>query len=210
MIPIAKWKVYSGAAQSIAVLTLIAVSGCAARDGTVRLRFVKPGEPTATYDDPNVRAETRPCRSTCASFARCSRRPHPRTASCRRSNRAIPSWRERCSCSRCTRAPRTIVWRPSPIGRRVCSTSPTDIFSARSSWSPATPCLLRRDGEAVARLGHAGSRAERRASRAELHRGSRRRSTTRSVRFWSRSGSRETPRVLIERRWRSTRAPRSR
>ena len=84
-------------------------------------------------------AEARPCRSTCGSFAPCSRRPHPRTASCRRSNRATPSWRERCSCSRCTRAPRTIALPPRPIGRRVCSTSPTGTFSAPSSWSPATP-----------------------------------------------------------------------
>ena len=50
----AKWKVYSGAAQVLAVVTLIAVSGCAARTKGLASRFVKPGEPTADYDDPNV------------------------------------------------------------------------------------------------------------------------------------------------------------
>jgi tetratricopeptide (TPR) repeat protein len=46
--------VYSGAAQLMAVLTLMAVSGCAARTERFASKFVKPGEPTATYDDPNV------------------------------------------------------------------------------------------------------------------------------------------------------------
>jgi tetratricopeptide (TPR) repeat protein len=44
-------RVCSGAARILAVAALIATSACAAREGRFASRFVKPGEPSATYDD---------------------------------------------------------------------------------------------------------------------------------------------------------------
>ena len=108
--------------------------------GEFASRFVKPGEPIGHVRRPERRRRRRRrCRTTCGRFARCSRRPRRRTAFCRRSSPAIPSWRERCSCSRCTRAPRTIALSRRPIGRRACSITPTGTFSGPSSSSPATP-----------------------------------------------------------------------
>ena len=45
------------------MVVLVAASGCAAREGKFASRFVKPGEPTATYDDPNVPAPQPPALS---------------------------------------------------------------------------------------------------------------------------------------------------
>jgi tetratricopeptide (TPR) repeat protein len=54
--------VQSSARTAVMVL-LVAASGCAAREGKFASRFVKPGEPTATYDDPNVPAPQPPALS---------------------------------------------------------------------------------------------------------------------------------------------------
>jgi Tfp pilus assembly protein PilF len=50
------WRLRSGAARIFAVAMLVAASGCAAREGRLTSRFVKPGEPSATYDDPTAAA----------------------------------------------------------------------------------------------------------------------------------------------------------
>jgi tetratricopeptide (TPR) repeat protein len=47
-------SVCSGVARIVAATVLMAASGCAAREGHLTSRFVKPGEPSATYDDPNA------------------------------------------------------------------------------------------------------------------------------------------------------------
>lgn len=44
----------SASVRVFAVAMLVAASGCAARSDKFASRFVKPGEPTATYDDPNA------------------------------------------------------------------------------------------------------------------------------------------------------------
>ncbi len=50
-------------ARTAVMVLLVAASGCAAREGKFASRFVKPGEPTATYDDPNVPAPQPPALS---------------------------------------------------------------------------------------------------------------------------------------------------
>ena len=50
-------------ARTALMVVLVAASGCAAREGKFASRFVKPGEPTATYDDPNVPAPQPPALS---------------------------------------------------------------------------------------------------------------------------------------------------
>ena len=56
----ARWTFVSSAARVTAVAALIAVSGCAVRGASLASRFVKPGEPSATYDDPTVPAAKAP------------------------------------------------------------------------------------------------------------------------------------------------------
>jgi tetratricopeptide (TPR) repeat protein len=48
----ARWTLLSSAARLAVVTALIAVSGCAAREAKFASRFVKPGEPSALFDDP--------------------------------------------------------------------------------------------------------------------------------------------------------------
>jgi len=48
----ARWTFVSSAARVVAVAALVAVSGCATRSAGFASRFVKPGEPSASYDDP--------------------------------------------------------------------------------------------------------------------------------------------------------------
>jgi Tfp pilus assembly protein PilF len=49
----ARWTLFSSAARLAVVAALIAVSGCAAREAKFASRFVKPGEPSALFDDPS-------------------------------------------------------------------------------------------------------------------------------------------------------------
>jgi Tfp pilus assembly protein PilF len=48
----ARWTLFSSAARLAVVTALIAVSGCAAREAKFASRFVRPGEPSAFFDDP--------------------------------------------------------------------------------------------------------------------------------------------------------------
>jgi tetratricopeptide (TPR) repeat protein len=48
----ARWNLFSSAVRVVAAAALIAVSGCAAREAKFASRFVKPGEPSALFDDP--------------------------------------------------------------------------------------------------------------------------------------------------------------
>src|SRR3982751_4265749 len=50
----------SSAARVLAVAALIAVSGCATRSAGFASRFVKPGEPSVTFDDPEAPAPKAP------------------------------------------------------------------------------------------------------------------------------------------------------
>jgi len=61
-----RWRGYAGVARIAIVAALVAGSGCAAREGRFASRFVKPGEPSATYDDPTVPAP----KSTLSDYVR--------------------------------------------------------------------------------------------------------------------------------------------
>jgi tetratricopeptide (TPR) repeat protein len=50
----ADWRSFSSAARIVVVAAAVAVSGCAAHQAKFASRFVKAGEPSATYDDPNA------------------------------------------------------------------------------------------------------------------------------------------------------------
>jgi len=50
----------TGVARVVVVAALVAASGCAARDARFAARFVKPGEPTASYDEPAAKAAPPP------------------------------------------------------------------------------------------------------------------------------------------------------
>jgi tetratricopeptide (TPR) repeat protein len=54
------WTFVSSAARVTAVAALIAVAGCATRSASLASRFVKPGEPSATFDDPEAPAPKAP------------------------------------------------------------------------------------------------------------------------------------------------------
>jgi tetratricopeptide (TPR) repeat protein len=45
----------TGAARCVVLAALVTVSGCAAKEAHFASKFVKPGEPTASYDDPTAK-----------------------------------------------------------------------------------------------------------------------------------------------------------
>ena len=49
------WMKATGAARCVVLAALVTVSGCAAKEAHFASKFVKPGEPTASYDDPTAK-----------------------------------------------------------------------------------------------------------------------------------------------------------
>ena len=142
----------------------------AARHATARFasRFVKPGEPTATYDDPNAAPQTPTSVGVRAEASR---------AAVEGRTEEQPAADDRIEQSRAGEALLLLAMHesagePSAGGSGLsegrCARLRLPALSARRRSRALRRRLLRRHGEALARLGHAGSRAERGPPRAEL------------------------------------------
>ena len=108
----AKWKVRSGAARVVGGGGARGGSGCAARTSGLRLAVREAGRAVGHVRRSRSAApEARPLSDYMPEDSRAAVEGGARrTACCRRSSRPTRRWRRRCSCSRCTRAPRTIGW----------------------------------------------------------------------------------------------------
>ena len=136
----ATWTMRSGTAGIVAAAMLVAASGCAAREAKFASRFVKSGEPSVTFDDPDAKPAPPPDLSDYVRKVRALQsKATPKNSFLPTIESSNPALMNALLLLGMHESPSIIGWRPSRTAKPAFSITHTSIFNGRLFSIPVTP-----------------------------------------------------------------------